>query len=150
MRALRPIIIAALAWVPLFVAAQGQPARLPVADAAGLWSSDARFSSTLVGGRQGYWWVGRTWGRLDPTGRMQFAADNGCEISGLVEPYMVRYEGMAQIERCKDPQMNGRYTAQLQLSGLVLSFHLRSSRTSMSGTEGFEVKGTFSRYQAAR
>jgi len=120
---------------------------------AGYWTTDAQWSSQInSASRPAYFWVGRTWGRVDATGRVQFQADNGCVSTGLLSPIFpeVSWSGTLNIEGCKQSDMNGRYSATVQggKASQPMSLQLRSTRFHQGGkTDTYEVKGTFTRYR---
>lgn len=131
-------------------AVQQQGTQLPAQAVAGYWATDAKFESRIASKtKQEYWWVGKMWGRIDPTGKMQFEAANGCAVSGLLAPSGTQWQGTAMVTGCQNQDMSGKYS--LYVSGGTgqphMSLRLTSSRSQPSlATDTYEVSGTFSRY----
>lgn len=127
-------------------AGAGQPAQA----IAGQWSADVRMSSSIASGRyEQHWWVGRSWGRIEPSGRMSFATESGCVFHGLLlSPAFNQYSGHVQATRCNSRQFDRRYQASVSSinNGANIRVRLTTVDFVKGGTDSFEVTGDFVRY----
>ena len=127
---------------------QSRPTAGPVQELSAHWKADAQISSHYGAQRlPDYYWVGLMWGAISASGRIDFATDEGCTITGVVSPTMyASYMGTAQASNCKEATMNRRYTVTIVGNTPNLIIRLNDSVVSKSVTDTFDIKGTFVRY----
>jgi hypothetical protein len=142
------LLVGGLTQLPLVMAQQPV---VPALAIAGNWITDAQASSEIEANPSGnYWWVGKMWGRIDVTGRLDFKAANGCEILGLVAPQAAGFAGTAQVSFCQNQSMNRRYHVTVSNgANKMLTIVLRdiSNAGAFGKRETRYIGGTFSSFQ---
>jgi hypothetical protein len=119
---------------------------------AGNWASDVRMSSSLSSNPAlNYYWVGKMWGRLEPSGKMTFVADNGCEISGLVhDAHGYEISGDVDVSKCGFKDMNRRYSASVKFKSgkpnISISLRYLKNGGGNGKIDTWNIDGTFLRY----
>jgi hypothetical protein len=137
------VLMSALLSASSFAQATPQPAQL----FAGNWSADANFTSTLQSNPNGnYFWIGKTWGQINPSGKFRFLAENGCEINGLLAPYLSAMSAVAKITSCANSPMNGIYSGYVSGTRPTISITFSSNNSLTGKFDQFAIKGTFTLY----
>jgi hypothetical protein len=144
---MKNLLLAAVALIlSLQTIAQTQ---LPAKQIAGNWSADASFTSTLqTNPAANYFWVGKTWGRIEESGKAQFTSESGCSFVGLLNKslYGSRYiNGQAQVTGCKNEQMNRVYRFRAIQTGDLIELELTNTVFIAYKQDNFQIVGTFKR-----
>ena len=139
-----PIAIALLAVSVSTSIAQTSP--LPAQGIAGQWTNDVQMNASSSDSTVQNFWVGRLWGRIDPTGKMFFKADNGCTVLGLATPTINAWKATVQLTGCSYAALNRQYEAYIYLTGGMLSFRATTGVIGPGRSESYQLNSTLSRY----
>ncbi len=143
----------ALPWVVLGLAlhssvGQTQQPNLPLAEIAGRWTNDLQMTGqSQFTASENYFWVGKIWGALEPTGKFVFRSENGCQFEGLAAPYITGWNGQVAVSKCLNASMNRVYSISFNKAGQFLSMTGSASVIGVGRIEGtYAMKATLSRY----
>lgn len=136
--------------------AQVQASSYPAAQAAGNWVADVKMlSSSAKAPESDYWWVGKMWGRIEQSGRIEMRAENGCSASGILNAKSyLGLTGEVMISGCQKQQMNRRYSV-VAAGGPVdgrgeaiqITFNASQNGGGSGLVDSWRVEGAFARYQ---
>ena len=144
---------AALSWVVVGLALHSsvghtQRPNLPLAEIAGKWTNDLQMTGqSQFTASENYFWVGKVWGSLEPTGKFVFRSENGCQFEGLAAPYITGWNGQVAVSKCLNASMNRVYSISFNKAGQFLSMTGSASVIGVGRIEGtYAMKATLSRY----
>lgn len=145
-KSLKKIVVFGLIFFGFY--ADAQPQIAPLTEIAGRWTNDVQISGqSQFNQSENFFWVGKFWGVVDPTGKFRFASENGCRYEGLAYPYFSWWEGQASVTNCANRSMNRIYAVQFRKTGSFLSFSGSATSIGPGRVEGaYALKGTLSRY----
>lgn len=120
----------------------------PLEGIAGKWTNDIQITgSSNYNKSENFWWVGKLWGTIEPTGRMAFKSANGCLFEGLAYPSFSTFEGKLFVTNCSNPSMNRTYGVRLSKNGNLLSLYGTSTSMGIGRVDAsYELKATLSPY----
>lgn len=144
---------AALRWLILGLAlhssvAHTQQPSFPLAEIAGKWTNDLQMTGqSQFTASENFFWVGKVWGALEPTGKFVFRSENGCQFEGLAAPFITGWNGQVAVSKCQNASMNRVYSISFNKAGQFLSMTGSASVMGVGRIEGtYAMKATLSRY----
>jgi hypothetical protein len=120
----------------------------PLFDISGKWANDLKITAQSISIQSAnYFWVGKIWGLIEPSGKFYFRTENGCHFEGLAQPYGGHWEGQANISRCENPAMNKVFQISFYKNGSFLDFSGNHTQMGVSRIDvTYSLKATLSRY----
>ena len=153
------LMVASAACAETGVNEQVHSAAYPAAAAAGNWVADVKMlSSSSKRPDSDYWWVGKMWGHIEPSGKFDMRTENGCTANGVIT--RKSYQGLTgeiMLSGCQQDSMNRRYMITAtggpvdgRGNAMLINFDASQNGGGPGLLDVWRIEGAFAKYHPSR